>query len=154
MSTNKLHPIQESIRAQLGLEPEENAEPEGGMKAWLSEFEPGIHASLYAEDEDEDGLTEDSELLDESNYSSMATRQLKRVPTEVARLAKFAGFSGVKGLPEEEQKLIFTLSNALFDFAQEGADMVQEVAKGARGSLDPTKKANIASLLKKAGYSA
>lgn len=58
MSTDTLHPIQESIRAQLGLEPEEVNEPPEGMEAWLSEFEPGMHASLYHQDEGEGLLDE------------------------------------------------------------------------------------------------
>ena len=58
--TDKLHPLQESIRIQLGLDPPEPEGPPEGMKSWLSEFEPDIHSSLYEEDEDED------EVLDES----------------------------------------------------------------------------------------
>ena len=58
MST--IQQIQESIRSQLGLEPEETNEPPEGMKAWLSEFEPDMHASLYQEDEDEEYLDEAS----------------------------------------------------------------------------------------------
>lgn len=50
MPTETGKDLMESIRAQLGLEPMERTEPEGGMDAWLQEFEP----EMFGEDEEMD----------------------------------------------------------------------------------------------------
>ena len=64
MSTDKLHPLQESIRIQLGLDAPEPDGPPEGMDSWLSEYEPDMHSSLYGEGLDEETVSTNKHIYE------------------------------------------------------------------------------------------
>jgi len=81
MPTETGRDLIESIRSQLGLEPEETNEPAEGFDAWLQEYEP----EMFGEDEElEEGRNPTRDKL-----SSLALRS-SFVATQAQALSKWA----------------------------------------------------------------
>jgi hypothetical protein len=155
MSTDKLHPIQESILSQLGLAPEETSEPEQGMKAWLSEFEPDMHSSLYREEEDGGYLGEDDDDLDEGygttrpafdepGAPSRNVKAAKRMVKELAAMAKTMQKFNIgdklrqismwivtsgDGMTEKQAEAILSMDKTLYDMQRPFMDIMNAYNK-------------------------
>jgi hypothetical protein len=90
-------------------------------------------------------------VLDE-NAINAAKRISSQVGPDIKRIEKFIGFRRVSELPEDEQDLVYTMVRLIQKLSERTADMVQEVAKGARGSFDKSKKDYLKKVARDAGF--